>query len=270
MGTSTIKVPTRLGRTVGGDGYAVPDVRVTERLSPEVLAAWQSSAFAQIPAAAANRLLASGAELRVASGEHMQGTWRSHGEEVSGDYCALVATGLMRVYAHHLRRQVTLRYVSPGFTLGIASAFVGTDRYGVQAVADSRLLRIRSAVLRTLARGDPRVASVLCQLMATSLYETSDVVSSNVFNPLRQRVARHLLELADRDEHGRFTVRANPQDIADACGTVREVVTRVIKRMREEGLVFREARLYVLPDPGALHVIASGDEPREAPPADSA
>jgi CRP-like cAMP-binding protein len=243
------------------NGHSPTDGRLAMRFSAEVLSAWQSSAFARMPATAATRLLASARELPIAAGEHMPGTWHSRGEGISEDYCALVATGLMRVYAHHLTRQVTLRYVSPGFTLGVASAFVGTDRYAVQAVADSRVLRIRSGLLRALAYSDARVASVLCHLLAASLYETSDVVSSNVFNPLRQRVAHHLLELAERDSGGRFTVRANPQDIADAIGTVREVVTRVIKRMREEDLVVREARLYILPDPGGLHLVASGEEP---------
>jgi CRP-like cAMP-binding protein len=240
--------------SVGGEGPSL-------QFSPEAFSAWRSSAFAELPAAATRRLAASATELRIGAGEDLVGIGR-HEDGEGPEYCALVTAGLIRIYACHQARQVTIRYVSPGFTLGIASVFVGPGGYAAQAVADSRLLWIRADLLRGLAARDPRVGSVLCNLLAACLHETSEVICSNVFTPLRERVARHLLELAERDDRGRLTVRAGPQDIADAPGTVRAVVTRVISRMREEGLVGREGRIYVLTNPSDLHLVASGREPR--------
>jgi CRP-like cAMP-binding protein len=255
-----VGVPTGEPRGSGSTPTTDP---VVVRFSPTVRSAWSASALGDLPPRAARYLLASATELRMEAGEELVGGGKTEGKEGAGDYCVLVAAGLMRVYARRLNRQVTLRYVSPGFTLGIATVFVGTGSYAAQAVADSRVLRLRSNLLRALAAEDPRVGAVLCNLLAQCLHETSEVVCSNVFSPLRERVARHLLELADRDPVGRLTVRAGAQDIADATGTVRAVVTRVIRQMREEGLVDREGRLYVLLDPSAMHLVAAGGEPND-------
>lgn len=242
--------------------HPIADIRLAERFSPEVISAWQASFFAWMPPDAAARLLASGVELRFAAGEHPHGSWHAGSGGSNEEYCAVVATGLLRIYARHQTRQVTLRYVGPGFVVGIPSIFAGTGGAHAQALTDCHVLRVRADLLRGLARTDARVAAVLCHVLATCVHENDELLSGNVFQPLRQRVARHLLDLADRDESGRIAVCASPQDIADATGTVREVVTRVIKRMREQGLVIREDRLYVLPDPAALHVVASGEESR--------
>jgi CRP/FNR family transcriptional regulator len=75
---------------------------------------------------------------------------------------------------------------------------------------------------------------------------------NNVFLSVRQRVARHLLDLAVQEQPAGLVVHASHQDIADAIGSVREVVSRVIRELRTEGLVTRSGDTIVLPNPAGL------------------
>lgn len=65
-----------------------------------------------------------------------------------------------------------------------------------------------------------------------------DELARNTFFPVRARIARHLLDLSASQQHGRdLQARVTQQELADAVGSVREVVIRALARLREEGVV---------------------------------
>jgi CRP/FNR family transcriptional regulator len=73
-------------------------------------------------------------------------------------------------------------------------------------------------------------------------------LSGDVFGSVRQRVARHLLDLADRREAtASLVARASQQELADAVGSVREVVARVLGELRRQGLIE--------PGPGGIRLL---------------
>jgi hypothetical protein len=55
-----------------------------------------------------------------------------------------------------------------------------------------------------------------------------------------------------------MVVPATVQTIADATGTVREVVTRLLRELREEGLVGRHNGSLVLLDLAGIHSVSAG------------
>ena len=61
----------------------------------------------------------------------------------------------------------------------------------------------------------------------------------NAFGSVRQRVAAHLLDLAsDRQRPGgRLVAHVSQQELADAAGSVREVVARALRDLRVAGIV---------------------------------
>jgi CRP/FNR family transcriptional regulator len=78
-----------------------------------------------------------------------------------------------------------------------------------------------------------------------------------VFGSVRQRVARHLLDIAA--EHQRSSMLLAPvsqQELADAVGTVREVVARVLRELRDEGLITTSRQGVALLDPAGLNRVA--------------
>lgn len=134
---------------------------------------------------------------------------------------------------------MTVRYARPGALLGVATLYAPVARpFGIQALSDSELLAFRPTVVRGWADRDPRVARAL-------LIETSERVMSFVaefsgqaFANVRERIARHLLDLAsDQQRPGELVAPISQQELADAVGTVREVVVRVLRELREEGVL---------------------------------
>jgi hypothetical protein len=63
-------------------------------------------------------------------------------------------------------------------------------------------------------------------------------IPANMFIRVRQRVVRHLLELATDQQLGPDLVaRVSQQEPADAVGTARDVVVRILRDLRAAGLV---------------------------------
>ena len=168
---------------------------------------------------------------------------------------ALVISGLLRVYLTSAEgRQITVRYAREGDVLGTAVAVAGPVRTPVQAVTDSRVLLLSVAVVQRLAKTNASVAWAFAQEVTRRLYDVLDEVAGTAFASVKARVARHLLDLSDRDqENARWTVTATQQDIADAVGSVREVVARVLKELRAERLIDSEGGTTTILDPAGLH-----------------
>ena len=82
----------------------------------------------------------------------------------------------------------------------------------------------------------------------------------NAFGSVRQRVAAHLLDLAsDRQRPGgRLVARVSQQKLADAAGSVREVVARALRDLRAAGIVATAADSIVILDPARLYAESGG------------
>ena len=168
---------------------------------------------------------------------------------------ALVISGLLRVYLTSAEgRQITVRYAREGDVLGTAVAVAGPVRTPVQAVTDSRVLLLSVAVVQRLAQTNASVAWAFAQEVTRRLYDVLDEVAGTAFASVKARVARHLLDLSYRDEDtGRWMVTATQQEIADAVGSVREVVARVLKELRAERQIEGQGGTTMIFDPAGLH-----------------
>lgn len=171
-------------------------------------------------------------------------------------YAALVVRGLFRVYmASQEGRQVTVRYARPGDVLGIAVLVGGPANVGVQTVQPSSMLRISAHTLIGAAHRDPRVAWALAQELNRRLYEALEQTAVNAFGSVRQRVAVHLLDLAatQQNQAESLTARVSQQELADAVGSVREVVARVLRDFRLAGIVASSGDAIVILDADLLY-----------------
>ena len=86
------------------------------------------------------------------------------------------------------------------------------------------------------------------------LYDVLEELAGNAFATVRQRVARHLLDLAAARPAaaGRVTALVSQQDLANSVGSVREVVARVLAELRAEGLVLTSPGRVEILDPVRL------------------
>jgi CRP/FNR family cyclic AMP-dependent transcriptional regulator len=174
----------------------------------------------------------------------------------SGPRAMLVVRGLIRVYMTSLEgRQVTVRYARASDVLGIAVLVGGPANVSVQALAPSSLFRISSRTLTGAARSDARVAWAMAEELNRRLYESLQQTAINAFGSVRQRVAAHLLDLASAQMHprGRLVACVSQQELADAAGTVREVVARVLRDFRVAGIVATSSDSVLILDAARLH-----------------
>lgn len=168
----------------------------------------------------------------------------------------LVVRGLIRVYMTSPEgRQVTVRYARAADVLGIAVLVGGPANVSVQAVAESSLFRISSRALTGAAQRDARVAWAMAEELNRRLYETLQQTAVNAFGSVRQRVAVHLLDLASSQLHpsGGMVARVSQQELADAVGSVREVVARVLRDLRVAGILTTSSDSVLILDAARLH-----------------
>ena len=186
---------------------------------------------------------------------------RSHtGRSTEDQYLELVITGVIRVFVTAPDgRTMTIRYCRSGELLGAMSLF--SDEFAEpatkQALVDTQLLMISPAKVRALAQRDLRVAGALLVELSERARAFVNEIPGTAFATVRQRVARQLLDLAsthqnDSDPSGELAVRITQQDLAAAVGTVREVVVRALRQLRDAGAVRTERDRIVLLDPAQL------------------
>ena len=169
--------------------------------------------------------------------------------------CGLVISGLIRVYMTSPDgRQITVRYARKGELLGIAAIVGGPAPVSVQIVTDATLLMLNVRRLRTSAQTEPVVGWLMAQEVTRRLYDTLEALAGNTFGSLEQRLARHLLDLAASRQKGQgLVVKVTQQELADAVGSVRTVVARIIRELRIAGIISTSSDGIVILKPDELH-----------------
>ena len=100
-----------------------------------------------------------------------------------------------------------------------------------QALMDTDLLAMDPVTVRGMADQDLAVAKALLFELSERAATFAAEIGSAAFGTVRQRVARHLLDLA-AERHYAAELRT-----ALEVGTVREVIVRTLRDLRREGLL---------------------------------
>jgi CRP/FNR family cyclic AMP-dependent transcriptional regulator len=220
------------------------------QVDDEARAAIEASHLGSLPGDALARLVVDVSRFRVPAGSTI------HREGDTSPHLELVVSGLMRVYVTAPdARTMTVRYCRPGALIGAVSLFASPFLLpvSIQALTDVDVLAFRPGVVRRAAERDARVARVLIDELSERVLSFMVEIPGGAFASVRQRVARHLLDLASESQSGPELVAAiGQQDLAAAVGSVREVVVRALRDLRQAGLVATRREGIVLLDPERL------------------
>lgn len=156
-------------------------------------------------------------------------------------------------------RQVTVRYARPADVLGIAVMVGGPVNVSVQTIEASSLFSVNLRALTAVAQPNARVAWAIAEELNRRLWDTLQQTAINAFGSVKQRVASHILDLASMEQRpgARLAARVSQQELADAVGSVREVVARVLRDLRLAGIVATSADRILVLDPARLHAESS-------------
>jgi len=206
-----------------------------------------ASALAGLPPPLRQRVLADALLVDVPAGSTIY-------RDEDDPRCLLVVAGLVRlVLSAPDGRTLTVAYGRAGELLGAATVVGGPAPVSAQMVTDARLLMLGARALAALGRTEPAVGWMLARETARRLYDAVDAVADTGFGSLRQRVARHLLDLATAQRDGRLVAVVTQQALAEAVGSARPAVARVVAELRALGLVAPASPGIALLDAEGLH-----------------
>jgi CRP/FNR family transcriptional regulator len=169
----------------------------------------------------------------------------------------LVVEGLLRLFMTAPDgRQVTVRYARPGQLIGIAAVIGGPAPVSAQMLTRATLLMFPIEALKEAGRSDPRIAWLFAEEVCRRLYDSLEGLAGNAFGSLKERVCRNLLEMATDTPGDRLVARTTQQELANAVGSTRVAVARILNELRREGLIESASGGVVLNEPMVIHEAA--------------
>ena len=150
-------------------------------------------------------------------------------------------------------RTLELYRVVPGeLCLVSSSALFAQTALSAQGVTtrDTQLALLPPAAFRH-ALADTAFRDFVLGLFAERMADLTALIEAVAFQRLDQRLAAALLG------HG-SQLRATHQALADELGTVREIVTRLLRRFEREGWLALSRESIEVRDPAALRALANG------------
>jgi CRP/FNR family cyclic AMP-dependent transcriptional regulator len=207
-----------------------------------------ASHLGELPVDVLDDLMAGAVRVKIPAGSVI------HREGEGAPHLKLVVSGIVRAFVSAPDgRTMTVRYCRPGALLGVMSLFTSGFAMpaSVQALVDAEVLALSPGVARRAAALDVRVSGAFLREQSERAMSFLYEVPGSAFATVRQRVARHLLDLASEGAP-ELVVSVTQQQLAEAVGTVREVVVRVLRELRTAGVVRTERNRIVIVDPARL------------------
>jgi len=179
---------------------------------------------------------------------------------------ALVHSGRIRgVISTYDGREATTRYFVAGDITGVPAMLTNIAPSYLAAVTSAEISILSPGTFRRLMRERADLSYEVAIYLAQSAYEVMMYLEDNMFGSVQQRVIRHLLDMAIPTANG-LVVQTDQAELANAIGSVREVVARALKKLSDTGAIRRSRRQIWIEDPAQLRSFASVESKPTAPP----
>jgi CRP/FNR family transcriptional regulator len=178
-------------------------------------------------------------EKRLTAGQVL---W-SAGDRAEG--VALVIEGKVRVVRGRGGRQVVIHSDEVGATLGEVPFFTG-GVYPATAIASepTRILIFSHAAVRRAMTVDPGIAFFFLRGLCERIQGLVEKVDHLSANSVQMRLARYILDRQSASpatkrlsKSAAFSLGMTQRDLAEELGTVREVVVRALRGLRDLGAI---------------------------------
>ncbi|MGE5131086.1 MAG: Crp/Fnr family transcriptional regulator [Sphingomonadaceae bacterium] len=163
------------------------------------------------------------------------------------------------------RRQV-FHVALPGDMLGYPAAFFDRALYSVVALTEASVYPLPFAALAALFQAQPRLALALFWSSAGEAAMFGERLAAVGRRGACERVAHFILEMAHRlcavgiGDGTSFPMPLTQEQIADVLGLSAPHVNRMLRRLREDGLIDVEETQFRVLDHGALAALADFDD----------
>jgi CRP/FNR family transcriptional regulator len=185
------------------------------------------------------------------------------GDEARGLF--VVVSGSLRAFREGVDgREQVIHVESAGATIAELPVFDDKPYPStVTAEEDTIVLYLDKNDVRSLCLKHPRIALAALKLLAGRLRKCAELVEALSLREVDQRLARWLLSEARargcRTPSGiEVTLVLTNQQIAAHIGTVREVVSRALSRLQQNGFITIDGRRITIGEEKTLEVYADG------------
>jgi CRP/FNR family transcriptional regulator len=213
-----------------------------------------SGTWSGLPKEIASDLLAGATLRRLKAGD----TLFDAGD--TGDGCYRLDRGLLKValVSPQVREQI-VAILTPAAIVGDLAMIDGLPRSAsVVALTDCELRFLSRHSFEDLSRKRPEIYQYLVKLLAARLRQADETIASMAFLPIKGRVARTLLTLAENvgeetDSGGTVIPRMiNQGDIAAMAGVARENTSRILNEWGRRKVVTKSSGSYWIGDKAKL------------------
>ena len=189
----------------------------------------------------------------------------SEGEPCAGLY--VIESGAVKVFkvSPGGREQVLTIEGAGGSVAELPVFDGGAYPASAAALSASSLLLVRKRDFQALCLEHPEVALKVLKVVGSRLRKLVGIIEELSFTTVRHRLAALLLRLAERKGKRtargvELTLRASNQELAAHIGTVRELVSRNLSRLRAKGILKLDGKKVVIPDLEALRAEVEATE----------
>ena len=180
-------------------------------------------------------------------------------EGEAGDSLYIVLSGKIKLGRRAADgRQNLVSIMGPSDMLGELSLFdPGPRTATATAVTDTRLARLKKSSLRPWLNNRPEIAEQLLRVLARRLRRTNDALADLIFTDVPGRVAKALLELAERfgtqeGEGVRVHHDLTQEELAQLVGASRETVNKALADFASRGWMRVDSRAVTILDADRL------------------
>jgi CRP/FNR family transcriptional regulator len=174
-------------------------------------------------------------------------------ESDSAPLPGIVLEGLIRSYVWaEDGREATVTYSRPGDAIGVCAPLVKSSPMALQALEETTVMYFNTQRYEMALATEVALAHTVMERMALEIQRSSAAVRGFAFGRVRQRLAAHLISLAAPDKSGKLVARVTQQGLAEAVGSVRDVVSRAMAQLSTCGLVVTSHGRVVITDEDGL------------------
>ncbi len=159
-------------------------------------------------------------------------------------------------------KKATIRVCEPGEPFGEMAA-MGEDVRRLEATAldDVWLCWVERERFVRFAEAHPQIALRIAKLIGLRRQELENRLADLLFLDVPTRLARTLLDLADKygrglDDGIQIRVRITHRELAELIGATRETTTAEMNKLSREGIIARRLGKLVITDPERLKLLA--------------
>lgn len=171
-----------------------------------------------------------------------------------GDEFYVVGSGRIKIYKMSMGGQIkALAYLQKGDFFGEMALLENRPRSASAIVSqDSELFVIKQTDFKKFLISNPEMLFTILETLSQRLRQADLEIEMFTFKKVKHRLMSCLIYLADQygektDTETRISKEFTHQDLSELVGTAREVITRLLKELKSEGLIEIKDRCILLP-----------------------